>query len=388
MAFSKSEFSRFGLMKLCTYICSFALLVAYTVQASAQSSISFKNNTDYLTELLVHTSPNEGNHMHFIGWLLNTSQLSFDSRHSLNLGLTLTHGGEPSANIVGDLQTFSNIEAGFLYGFFEVFYQYESNDFWLKVGQQDINTDFMVSETGLFFTHSSFGLDPLTAINIPAPTYPVVAFAASTRFRVGKELSLQLAVFDGQFALPENDYLTIDWTMNKDEGLIYVIEPEISLLQGKWSQKAGFYHHTGLFTEKEDGSISRGLSTFYLVADIQLKEWTDRKLDFFYQFSTSSKAVSDLDYYFGVGLKMTNPFGNRPDNELGLAVGYASVNTQFQSVQAAYGISGETAIELSYKVKMKDWLTLQPYFHYIGINEIGTAQQNPVVFAVRGILSF
>jgi porin len=358
------------------------------VQTSAQSSISFKNNTDYLSELLAHTSPNEGNDLHFIGWLLNTSQLSFDSRHSLNLGLMLTHGGEPSANIVGDLQTFSNIEAGFLYGFNEFFYQYEQDNFWLKVGQQDINTDFMVSETGLFFTHSSFGIDPLTTINIPAPTYPVVAFAATTSFKVSKALSLRLAVFDGQFALPQNDYLTIDWSMNKDEGLIYVIEPEISLLQGRWSQKAGFYHHSGLFNKKEDGSVSRGLSTFYLVADIQLKEWADKRLDLFYQFSTASKSVSDLDYYFGAGLKMTNPFGNRPEDELGLAVGYASINTQFQSVRDVYGISDETAIELSYKIKMKDWLTLQPYFHYIGINEIGQERQNPVVFAVRGIFSF
>lgn len=300
----------------------------------------------------------------------------------------LTHGGEPSANIVGDLQTFSNLEAGFLYGFNEVYYQYEHNDFWLKIGQQDINSDFILTTNGLFYTHSSFGIDPVSTINMPAPTYPVTALSVTSRLKLNSSLSLQLGVFDGQFALPNNDFLTIDWSTSKDQGLIYIIEPELSLLKGKWVQKVGFYHHSGIFSNKSDGTMTRGLSTFYMIADIQLRQWEGRSLDLFYQFSSSTSAVSDLDHYYGVGLKMTNPFGKNTENEIGIALGHASINTQFQSVRDAYGINGETAIELSYKTKIKEWLSLQPYFQYISFNDIGSSRSHPTVFALRGLFSF
>lgn len=371
---------------MCLYILFWLLIVSSGIRA--QESIQFENNTDYLSEILTHTYPNEVADLHFIGWLLNSSTLTFDTRHSFHLGLMLTHGGEPSANIVGDLQTFSNLEAGFLYGFDEVFYQYKQDDFWLKIGQQDINSDFMISNTGLFYTHSSFGIDPLSTINMPAPTYPVTALSITSSFKLSSDIALQLGVFDGQFVLPRNNFLTIDWSMNRDEGLIYIIEPQLNLLQGKWSQKIGFHHHSGLFSNKADGIITRGLSTFYLVGDIQIAQWKSRSLDMFYQFSTATKAVSDLDYYYGLGLKMTNPFGNSKGDELGIALGHASINTQFQSVRDAYAMSGETVFELTYKTRINKWLELQPYFQYIGFHDQDSSTRDPMVFALRGLFAF
>lgn len=372
-------------MKACLY--TFLLLMIAVTSLQARRQVQLENETEYLSEILTHTAPDDDTDLHFIGWLINTSILNFDSRHSFNLTLMLTHGGEPSANIVGDLQTFSNLEAGFLYGFNELFYQYEHNDFRLKIGQQDINSDFMVTTNGLFYTHSSFGIDPLSTINMPAPTYPVTAFSISTRFKLKSSVFLQLGIFDGQFALPKNDFLTIDWSMSKNQGLIYVIEPEINLLKGRWTQKVGFYHHSGLFSKKSDGTMTRGLSTFYLTGDIQLKQWGEKSLDMFYQFSTSTSAVSDLDYYYGAGLKITNPFGTDSENELGVALGHASTNTQFQSVRDFYGISGETAIELSYKTRINSWFEFQPYFQYISFNDLDNSRRHPMVFALRGLFA-
>lgn len=364
------------------------LLLIKLPPLQAQDSVKFNNKTAYLSELITHTSPNNGAKLHLLSWLTNTSNLAFQNGHSLSMTLMLTHGGEPSANIVGDLQTFSNIEAGFLYGFYEVFYQYEHKDFWLKIGQQDINSDLLLTQTGLFYTHSSFGADPVTTINIPAPTYPVAALAITTHFKVNNLLSMQLGVFDGQFAQPKNDFLSLDWSLSKDEGLLYVVEPAFSFLKGKWVQKIGFYHHSGLFQRKDNGNMSRGLSAFYLLADIQLKEWTNRRLDLFYQYSRSSKFVSDVNSYFGIGLKMTNPLGSQPEDEFGIALGYASLNTQFLSVIDAYNVHAEAAIEVSYKTKINDWLSLQPYVHYLGMDDLGQTERNPLIFALRAHVSF
>ena len=88
-------------------------LILLPIESVAQG-LKFTNETAYLSEVLTHTSENEGQEAHFIGWLLNTTALTLGEKHSLNLGVMVTHGGYPSANIVGDLQTFSNLEAGTL----------------------------------------------------------------------------------------------------------------------------------------------------------------------------------------------------------------------------------------------------------------------------------
>ena len=84
-------------------------LILLPIESVAQG-LKFTNETAYLSEVLTHTSENEGQEAHFIGWLLNTTALTLGEKHSLNLGVMVTHGGYPSANIVGDLQTFSNLE--------------------------------------------------------------------------------------------------------------------------------------------------------------------------------------------------------------------------------------------------------------------------------------
>ncbi len=350
-------------------------------------TLKLANETAYLTEILTHTSENDGRDVHFIGWLLNTTSLSFGDRHSLNIGAMLTHGGEPSANIVGDLQTFSNLEAGSLYGFNEIYYQYQTDDFWLKFGQQDINTDFFVSENALLFTHSSFGIDPVATLNMPAPTYPVTGASITTGIRVNEHIKLKLGIFDGQFADINNNYLTINWDLNKDEGLLYIFEPEFSLLNGRLTQKVGYYYHSGQFTNRESQVANTGLSAFYLVSDYLLSDNNGKTANLFLQFDTSTKSVSDLNYYYGLGLRLTNYLGEKP-NELGLALGYAKLNNEFTSVANEYNLNSETIIEVNYKREISNWLSIQPYFHWINMNEITEPQRNPVIFALRAYIEF
>ena len=144
-----------------------------------------------------------------------------------------THGGEPSVEILGDLQTFSNIEAGFSYGFYQVYYQYESEDFWLKLGQQDINTDFFISTNSLLFTHSSFGISAPVAVNLPAPTYPATAFAVASAYTITQAAKIRLSIWDGEFTSSRGDFLPIDWSMTQNQGFIYVVEGEYSFLKSR-----------------------------------------------------------------------------------------------------------------------------------------------------------
>lgn len=372
----------------CLIVLTISITLLLHIKSVNGQEFKLSNETAYLTEVLTHTSPNDGANFHFIGWLLNTSTFNIGTKHSFNLGVMLTHGGEPSANIVGDLQTFSNLEAGSLFGFNELFYQYKVDGFWLKLGQQDINSDFIVSENGLLFTHSSFGIDPFATLNMPAPTYPVTGFSISSGIDISNSLNLKLGIFDGQFAIPNESFLTINWDLNKQEGLLYIIEPEFKFFRGKLSQKFGIYHHSGIFTNRETQASTKGLTAFYLVSDLEVMKNGKKSANLFLQFDTSTKSVSDLNYYYGFGMSFENWVNTKKNNEIGLALGYAKLNHEFTSIANEYGIKSETVIELNYKQEFKDWLSIQPYFHWIGMNELGVDQRNPIVFALRAYIEF
>lgn len=365
-----------------------SLFFLSTPVAHSQTSFKFSNKTAYLTEALTHTSPNPGTDLHVLGWFLNNSILEIGENHSFNLGLMVTHGSQPSADIVGDLQTFSNLESDFLYGFNEVYYQYQIDNFWLKIGQQDINSDFLFTENGLLFTHSSFGIDPVATVNMPAPTFPVTALSITAGIDINANLHLNLGVFDGQFAEPKNDFLGINWSQSKAEGYIYIVEPEFKLFDGKLSQKVGFYHHSGQFVNRETLALQTGLSAFYLISDLQFFQRGEKSGNFFFQFDKSTKVISDLKYYYGFGFKFDNLIKSDKLNELGIGLGHARLNNEFASVAADYSIKQETFIEINYKQEVKDWLSIQPYFQWIDINTAASNPKNPIILALRAYIEF
>ena len=376
--------------------CAFLATLLLSFSKSSFAQLELSNETTYLSEIVYHTSQTEVTGTNFIGWFLNVTSLTFIENHSLNVGLMLTHGGEPSANIVGDLQTFSNLEAGFLYGFNELFYQYEKNDFWLKLGQVDINSDFFVSENGLLYTHSSFGIDPTTTVNVPAPTYPVVGGSVTTQIPITKNIKVRAGVFDGQFANARNNFLPINWSTTSDEGILFVIEPQFNLFQGRLLQKAGVYHHSGLFVNREvlapfaDLAQKRGLTSFYSTTDLEMKRWnSSRSLHAFLQTTWSQRDVSIIHQYVGFGLRTENLISTDFKNEIGIALAFANVNSENYNASEWNNLAHETVIEITYKQHVNEWLSLQPYFHYMGMKEYQTAElKNPIAVAIRANILF
>ena len=86
-----------------------------------------------------------------------------------------THGGEPSKNLVGDIQGVSNIEAGNLTFMYELWFKQRFGNFEIGLGLQDLNVDFASSENGALFTNSSFGIHSSIADNVTSPIFPLTA---------------------------------------------------------------------------------------------------------------------------------------------------------------------------------------------------------------------
>ncbi len=268
-----------------------------------------------------------------------------------------THGGEPSDDLVGDFQGISNIEAGNHTFLYELWYRQNFKKVDLTIGLQDLNANFATCENGAIFTNSSFGIHSSIADNVSPPIFPLTAPGIHIQWNMTDNLLWEAAVFDGPTDFERNPHNT-NWDLNPKIGLLFISEFQInrSLLTGmKGSYKVGLYYHQhtdSLNVEQKNGG-------FYFVGDQQIST----TVSVFTQVGLSPKKINKNNRYFSVGINCKAPFSSRPDDQLGLAVAYAGIDNNT--------IGSETALELTYKLKVNNNIYLKPDLQYV-INPAGT----------------
>jgi hypothetical protein len=109
-------------------------------------------------------------------------------------------GGSPS-EIVGDMQTVSNIDADDTWKLYEAWYQQNLFDekLSLLLGLFDLNSEFDVTENAGLFLNSSFGIGPdysQSGGNGPS-IFPTTSLAFRVRVQPTDAFYVQSAVFDG-----------------------------------------------------------------------------------------------------------------------------------------------------------------------------------------------
>jgi porin len=150
------------------------------------------------------------------------------------------HGENGSANYVGDIGTFSNIEAYDTWRLYELWLEQNFFDdrFSLRVGQITFDSEFAVLDAyGGLFVQSGFGAPEAFSANLPLPVYPNAAPGIRLRIEPIEGFAVQAAAFDGNVA----PGLTTDpspnaavstefnrhgthWALRPDEGALLVGE--------------------------------------------------------------------------------------------------------------------------------------------------------------------
>lgn len=302
-----------------------------------------------------------------------TLQLSFDteSKHLWQggefsiLGAS-THGDEASAELIGDMQVASNIEAGNHTYIQELWYKQQLGNFNIKVGLQDMNAEMVYSDYALYFLNSSFGTISTVAENIPAPIFPLTALSVTAGYDITDDIYLQTAIYDGKVHDFENNRYNTNWQLGKEDGYIWISELQynkglISDLGG--SYKFGYYYHNHGDSSSDDPSPNYG---FYAICDQVFANWSnDGEIAAFLQLGISPKHINNHNNYIGFGLQATGLSDKRPEDVLALGVAYAS----FQE-----GVSkSETAIEATYSAQITERVSLQPDLQYI-LSPAGTEE--------------
>jgi len=330
-----------------------------------------------------------------------------------------------SADDLSTLQTASGIEADRSTRLWELWYQqkFGSEDrFNVRVGQQSLDQEFMVSQNALLFVNTMMGWPMLPSANLPGggPAYPLSAPGIRFRFRPTDSLTLLAGVFSGS---PLNTDKPGDPQRLNSSGLVFpwngtlmIAELQYTypslgtMLYANQSQplartyKLGFWYDTKRFADQEFDSTGLSLANpasagvprmhngnwaVYAVADQMIwvdPEEPDRNLNVFIRaMGTPLSDRNLISFSLNAGITFHEPIPHRDDDTFGIGMGYARVSGSVSGLDHDTAFftgaftpirSGETFLELTYQYQATPWWQLQPDIQYVFNPGAGLANPN------------
>ena len=150
--------------------------------------------------------------------LLNTKDAGLWKGGELFINGANTHGGCPSANLSGDFQVASNLEAGNLTYLHEFYYKQKTGNFTIIAGLQDLCAEFISSKNAALFLNSSFGIHSSISSNMPVPIFPLTSVGTQIHYNFSEKITIKIAMFDGLPDDFEKNPHNISWRLSGDDG--------------------------------------------------------------------------------------------------------------------------------------------------------------------------
>jgi porin len=319
---------------------------------------------------------------------------------TFNISGLQIHGRNLSADYLDTLQTASGIEADRSTRLWELWYQQKFLDedrLDIKVGQQSLDQEFMVSQNALAFVNTMFGWPMVPSADLPGggPAYPLSAPGIRFRARPTDSITVLVGAFNGS---PVNNPTGDPQQRNQsgvtfplDGGLLAIAEVQYSYpslgsmvyaddsdqLSGTY--RLGVWYDTESFADERFGNVTHhGDMGVYGVIDQMLwhsEEDPDHALSVFCRaMGTPQDDRNLIDFSLNVGLTLHDPIPHRDDDTLGIGLGYAKVSGAAANadrdtratVGAFYPIrTDETFLELTYQYQLFPWCQIQPDFQYV-----------------------
>lgn len=249
----------------------------------------------------------------------------------------------------------------------------------LKIGKQDANVDFQALNNGFEFLNLSFSyLD-----NTPMPLFPSQQMGVRARVKLPNEFYIQNGFYDGNLTIganPKSFFTGKNHYLNMTE--IYKLTDfkgkEGKFLIGDWIK-------TGKYESYKDRT-ERNNYGFYAGFEQKLTnrfEDNSGGLSVFGQFGYARNSINDVPYYGGAGLVFKGITKKRKGDSIGLAFGWHQFDKTLRKLENK---TAEKVIELFYKIKITEFLYIQPDVQYI-IKPNGT-DKNALVFGIRSCIVF
>lgn len=392
----RTELSKFGI--------SLAIQETSEVLGNATGGVHQGADYDGLTQGIIQLDTQRG--FGWYGGLINISMLQI-------------HGRNLSADNLYTIQTASGIEADRATRLWELWYDQKflpEDRADIKIGQQSLDQEFIVSQSASYFMNTMFGWPTLPSYDLPGggPAYPLSALGARLRWRPVNPLSILVGVYNGSPVLSnEGDpqvrnpsgtsfplnggtltFVELQYTSPALGALVY---PGSGAPLG-FTYKIGAWFDSEAFADQRFDNFGttlgspagtgvpashRGDYSIYAVADQMLwRQGADpnRTLNVFGRVMGAPEADRNFISFSGnAGLVYHDPFPNRPDDTLGIGMGYARVSDAVTAADqdAAYYAHqidptayspirhDETYFEVMYQYQVRPWWQLQPDLQYV-----------------------
>jgi porin len=364
---------------------------------------------------------------------------------TFNISALQLHGRNLSAENLDSLQTASGIEADRSTRLWELWYEQSLLDDHLsvKVGQQSLDQEFMVSQDALLFVNTMFGWPMLPSADLPAggPAYPLSALGVRVKWQATDSLTLMAGVFNGS---PVSDLNGDSQAINASGlsfplhgGVLAIAELQYSypaiggMVSASGPQPLAGVYKLGVWYDSEDFADQevdntgtplaspastgnprnhRGDYAFYAVIDQSI--WNDpndsdadRGVSFFTRVMGAPEEDRNLiDISANAGFTFHEPIPGRGDDTLGIGMGYAKVSDSASGADkdTAFFNGGynpvqgsEEFVELTYQYQLTPWCQVQPDIQYVidpggGVSNqfTGHRVKNEAVIGVRMNVQF
>ncbi len=212
----------------------------------------------------------------------------------------------------------------------------------LLAGLYGINSEFYVSDYASLFINTSFDFGPEIVVNVPTSIYPRIGFGARIRVEPTRGNYMLLGIFDGNPATR---------AISTKDGAMVI--GEIGHYWDGGSYKAGYWKHTA--RKQFDGTVFNNDYGYYLSVDQRLIHFDHGgTIGLFAQGGYVPPARNEITGFFTVGLRFHGLIPTRHEDDFGIA--FTSARTHR---------SPENLIEITYRVELTRWLSIQPSFQMI-----------------------
>jgi porin len=359
---------------------------------------------------------------------LTTMSLGVDTQRAFglpggtfNVSAFQIHGRNLSQYYLGTLSTASGIEADDTTRLLELWYQQSlpGNRVDIKVGQQSLDQEFMVSQYANTFVNTMFGWTGVPTYDLPAggPAYPLSALGVRVRAQITPSLTALAGAFDGNPAPGIGDPQKLNSSgtnFNLHNGALYIGELQYTINQPAEGQmddgsgkpggglpgtyKLGVWYNNERFADQRFDntglSLANPLSTgiaaqhkgnysFYAVADQMV--WRPnpdepRSIGVFARVMGAPGDRNLISVSANFGVVMKAPFKGRDNDTVGLALAYVKVGSHVRGFDTDSGNvarGSETALEATYQYQVTPWWQLQADAQYTFNAGAGQNPNNP-----------
>jgi porin len=352
------------------------------------------------------------------------------------------HGRSLSADYLDDLQAANGNEAEDATRLWEVWYDqafdYGRAD--LKLGQQSIDNEFIVSKySGLFVnTMAGWPLIPSDDLYGGGPAYPLSSLGARIQVKPSDNMTILAGAFDdnpggGGFS---DDAQALDGAggrFNVNMGALFIAELQYAVNEPSVGQmvpvdqppaaglpgtyKIGVWYDTGSFPDQRFGTdglslanpdsdgdprMRKGNYSVYGVADQTVWQSAadgSRSLNLFGRIMGAPDDRNLIDLSFNGGITLAAPLPGRDSDQAGIDLGVGHVSSRAAGLDRDQGVAPrgfETLFELTYQAQVTPWLQVQPDVQFVVNPGGGVADpdagggrlRNELVVGARAVTSF